>query len=309
MNRPPPPVRTRREALRALAVAAAAGWTARARAEDPAPPDAEPPRPKYNRHGKGHPKLVLPVDGPPAQPAVPPPGIAPDLWFPVNEVLEYTIRWGVIPVGSSVVWTEWVEHEGAWRIAIRMRTRTNKVLSTLYPVDDYVESIVDPVSFLPLRFVKKINEGRNRYDQLTEFDHASRVAAWHSFIDEREKEFEIQADTRDIPSLLWWLRKDRFEPGVPRKFEVMADDKMYALTLVPEARERIALDRYGRVPTLRIEPQAAFGGVFVRKGRMWAWIAEDARRIAVQIAAEVPVGRVRITIDRVRGPGDDAWVA
>jgi hypothetical protein len=308
MNRCPPR-RSRREALRALAVTAAAGWMSRARAGDPAPPEAEPPKPKYNRHGQGHPKLVLPVDGPPETPAVPPPGAVPDLWFPVNEVLEYTIRWGVIPVGSSVVWSEWVEYEGAWRVAIRMRTRTNKVLSTLYPVDDYIESIIDPVSFLPLRFVKKINEGRNRYDQLTEFDHARGVAVWNSFINERVEEFEIKADTRDVPALLWWLRKDRFEPGTTRTFEVMADDKMYTLTLVPEARERIKLDRYGRVDTLRIEPQAEFGGVFVRKGRMWAWIGEDARRLAVQIAAEVPVGRVRIVLDRVRGPGNDAWVA
>ena len=143
-------------------------------------------------------KVPLPVQGPPEKFVEPPKDKIPELWFPVGEKLIFGIRWGLVPVGQAVAWTEWVEENGRWLIAIRLRTKTNKVLSAMYPVDDFVESIVDPVTFLPLRFVKKINEGGTHVDQLTQFDHAARKAVWESPRGPR---------ATSGGAAFWWFRK------------------------------------------------------------------------------------------------------
>ena len=87
----------------------------------------------------------------------------------------------------------------------------------------------------------------------------------------------------------------------------MADEKLYDVLLKTEDYERVRLPRYGRVRSLRMEPIAEFDGVMVRSGRILLWISDDDRRLATRISAEVPVARVHLTLDRVRGPGDDFW--
>lgn len=253
-------------------------------------------------------KIPLPVDGPATNASPPAAGAVPDLWFPVGEEQILDLQWGILSVGTSRVWTEWIREYGEWLLAIRMRTRTTRVLDAIYPVDDFIESVVDPTTFLPRRFVKKINEGKSRYDEVTVFDHVRRIATWRSVRDGKAKVFPIEADTRDIPSMLYWFRKERFEPGDPRAFQVMADEKMYTVLPRPVARETLRTPEFGQVPCMRFEPEAQFNGLFVRKGRLWVWVAEDERRLAVRLVAEVPVANVKAVLVGVRGPGNDRWV-
>ncbi|MDZ4199371.1 MAG: DUF3108 domain-containing protein, partial [Kiritimatiellia bacterium] len=98
-----------------------------------------------------------------------------------------------------------------------------------------------------------------------------------------------------------------FEPNETRKFEVMADEKTYELEAVAAGIEKIKLSRYGRIPSLKIEPIASFGGVFVRKGRIWMWVSRESRRLCTKISAEVPVARIHLYLREVRGPGADQW--
>lgn len=231
----------------------------------------------------------------------------PELWFPVGEELVYRILWGRIGVGRSVATTEWVEEDGRTLLAIRLRTRTNRVLSRLYPVDDHIESLIDPHTFLPVRFTVNFSQGRYRKHEITEFDHEAGVAHWRSLIRDREDTFELEDDTRCLVSFSYYLRQHPFEEGKRQHFRVMADDKIYDLWLESRGLDRIRLRHYGRVPSIELEPEAAFEGIFVRRGRMTLWVSDDERRIVTQMQAAVPVASVRLVLHRVRGPGNDDW--
>lgn len=248
------------------------------------------------------PKVPLPVEGPSPSPPQPPPGAVPEMWFPVGEQLRYSLHWGLLNVGTALAWSEWVNEDGRWQLALRMRTRSGAVLDTIYPVDDFIESRVDPATFLPIRFIKKINEGRNRYDEVTDFDYPAGVARWRSLLRGREKELPIDETIRDIPTLLYWLRRERIAPGDERQIRVMADNKIYTVLPRPMALETISTSGFGRVPCIRYEPAAEFNGLFVRKGKVWLWVSDDERRVAMKIEAEVPVARVRAVLNEIRGP-------
>jgi hypothetical protein len=230
------------------------------------------------------------------------------LWFPMGETLNYRIYWGVVPVGNSRATTEWIAEDGRTLIAIRMRTKSNNVLSTLYPVDDFLEAIIDPETFLPVRFSKKLSEGRYRADETTTFDHKNLKATWTSRLNHKVEEYKIDADTRDVVSFMYYMRRKQFEPDTVNKYRVMADDKIYDLIVKAQEVDTIKLEHFGKLPCLRFEPEAKFGGLFVRKGRMWMWVSQDTRRIATKISAQVPVASITLWLDQVSGPGDDFWV-
>jgi len=238
------------------------------------------------------------------------PGERPELWFPVGEELTYRIYWGLIPVGTTKVKTQWDEHEGRKVLAIRVRTRSNRWLDLIYPVDDFLESLIDPETFLPIRFTKRLNEGTYHCDEVTHFDREKGVASWYSRLQDRTKEYAIKEDTRDLISFMYFMRNrsKSFEPGVVERFKVMADEKLYDLYVEPKARDTVKLPNYGKVESVVFEPEAAFEGLFVRKGKLWIWVSDDERRILTAAAAKIPVASIKIKLAKVAGPGDDFWI-
>lgn len=228
--------------------------------------------------------------------------------WPVGEKITYRLYWGYIPVGTATSWTEWTVHEGRNLLAIRMRTVSNKVVEKLYPVDDTIESLIDPGTFLPVQFSKDMSEGTHKYKEVTVFDRTNNVARWESKLSGKKKEYPIEAETRDIPSLMYYLRTHTFTPGKREHFRVQADEKVYDLQINVLKKEKIDTPTYHNTPTIKVEPEAAFNGLFVRKGRLWLWLSDDPRCLAVRIEASIPVANIRAAIIQVEGPGNDFWV-
>lgn len=228
--------------------------------------------------------------------------------WPVGEKITYRLYWGYIPVGTAFGWTEWADHAGRPVLAIRLRTISNKFIEKIYPVDDTIESLVDPTTFLPLQFTKRLNEGDHRCHEITTFDHANLVAHWESKLDGKQRDFKLTPGVRDIPSLMYYLRTRKFVPGTREHFTVMADDKTYDLWLNIQKSEVIDLPLYGKVPSIKTEPEAAFEGLFVRRGKMWIWTSDDSRCLATRVVGSVPVATVKAVLWKVEGPGSDFWV-
>ncbi len=238
----------------------------------------------------------------------PEPKPLPELWFPVGEEIRYRAYWGRIPVGFTRITTEWVERYNRTLLKITIRTRSGKVLNRIYPVDDVIESLIDPHTFLPLRFEVNFRQGRYRKHEITKFDHIDNIAYWRSERRDREDTFELEENTRDLVSFAYYMRSVGFEEGQRRQYRVMADEKVYDLWLEARDTARIRLPQYGRISSIELEPEAAFEGLFVRRGRMTLWVSNDSRRVLTQMAASIPVASIRLVLQSVRGPGNDHWI-
>ncbi|MFT5241423.1 MAG: hypothetical protein ACI9X0_002404 [Kiritimatiellia bacterium] len=230
-----------------------------------------------------------------------------DFGFQVGEELYYKIYWGWIPVGKSRIITRWVEKDGKRFIAIRFRTRSNSVIRKIYKVDDRFESIIDPETFLPVKFSKKLHQGKQRYHQATTFDHENKVAHWTSFKKNVEKDLDIESDTRDILTSLYYMRSMKIKEGDHNAFTVMEGEKLYELEVQAHKVERVRTKGFGKVKALKLVPKAKFNGLFVQKGEMTTWGSTDERFVAVRIEGQIPVAKVKIILSEVYGPSDDFW--
>lgn len=238
----------------------------------------------------------------------PPPDI--EFPFPVGEKLTYTIYWGWIAVGESVATTEWVWGQERWRLRIRFLTTSNGVLSALYPVDDLVETLVDPETLRPLVFHMNLNQGDRHRHETTRFDWDNLQAHYIRKREDREDEvktYPIRPDTRDIVSFMYFMRTEAFEPDSTYEFEVMSDEKLYDLTVKIRDEERIRLDTYGRVPSLRMDPIAEFQGMVNRRGKMRVWLSTGGRQLLTKVFVDTPFANVRLLLKSVEGPGAETW--
>jgi hypothetical protein len=229
------------------------------------------------------------------------------LWFPIGEKLEYRLYWGVIPVGTAKLWTERREEGGRRYVALKGEAESNQVLKHIFPVRDEIESIVDPETFLPIRYVQKLKEGKHfRHDRF-DFDHEACKAVWTSLVDGKRREIDIDLDTRDALTFLYYMRKKGFSVGRTEMSRVVVDEKVYDLEITGLVRETVNIDGIGKMSALKIEPKAKFGGIFTRGGKVLLWVSEDPRHILLRMVGVIPVATAKGFLSSVGGPGAAKW--
>ncbi len=233
-----------------------------------------------------------------------------DLPFPVGETLEYRIYWGWISVGSSTATTRWEWRDDRWMLVIRFRTLSNSVIEKIYPVNDTIESVIDPDTLRPVSFLKILNEGRHHTDEFTTFDWDKMEANFRQIRKGKttHKTYAIRENTKDLVSFMYFMRQTDFQPRSSYQFEVMADEKLYDLEVKSGKLENVKTQRHGKIKSLKLEPQASFEGIFVRKGTMTLYVSNDPRRIVTRLVADTPFANVRLVLRKVSGPGSDFWV-
>jgi len=233
---------------------------------------------------------------------------AADLPFPLNERLDYHISWNGIRVAWSVSTTAMAEENGTNYVAVRVETQTYPVFDVFYRVSDLHECLLDPETLRPVRFTKIMREGSSRYHDVTTFDYANGMARFENVEAGTVTNVPISADTRDYLSFMYFMRGQELTPGTVTNYQVLADNKVYDLLVHAEKVEDIGLPKYPDVPSLRIEPEAAFNGLFVRSGKATLWVSRDLRRIMTCLKARVPFGQVTVRLYDVSGGGDDFWI-
>jgi hypothetical protein len=232
----------------------------------------------------------------------------PQLWFPVGEKIVYRLYWGMIPVGAAEISSEWQEREGKKYILLKSVARTTAIVAKIYPVNDKVESLVDPATFLPVEYTQSLREGRHSRDDKVKFDYGKNIAHWEKADGSKKADVAITNDTRDVLCLYYFMRAKGFETGQKSWFGVFVDNKIYSLVVEGLGEKKIDLDKYGKVDCLELEPKAKFGEIFVRKGKIRLWFSKDSRHICARMSAKVPLASVHAYLVDVQGPGDDMWI-
>lgn len=96
-------------------------------------------------------------------------------------------------------------------------------------------------------------------------------------------------------SCLYYLRAIDLEPGETVKMPVHTSRRPWTLAINVLKREELDVPRFGKLTTLRIEPEMRFPGIFQRKGRMSVWVDEETR-IPVLMHVDIPIGTVVATL-------------
>ncbi|MBI3324444.1 MAG: DUF3108 domain-containing protein [Candidatus Omnitrophica bacterium] len=222
---------------------------------------------------------------------------APDRPLQVGERLTFQGRWLGIPVGGGWIEVkELTDLNGRAVYHIEAQGYSNELLSTFYPVKDVLHSYLDAATLQPLRFEKKQREGHYRADEVVTFDYDRLVATYRSLLNGSVKEIPIGPDTHDLISSFYRLRTEPVEGRGVIAMNVYSDEKVYRMELRRLGTEILELRR-SVFSCLVVEPVASFRGVFVRRGRMVAYVTADQRRIPVLVKIATPWGLMMGILD------------
>jgi len=168
--------------------------------------------------------------------------------------------------------------------------QSSPVVTKFYPVDNRVESEVDPTTFLPRHMTFRRREGKRKNDFDYTFQH--REGTVTAVKDGVSEVLQIPPDAQDVISCLYFVRKSMaLTPGTSLTMNIHHDKKNYKLEVRVETIEKVE-GPWGKENAARLLVIMPFQGIFLNQGNIRVWLTADARRIPVRMKAKVVIGSI-----------------
>ncbi len=216
--------------------------------------------------------------------------------FKVPEKFIYDLTWGGIKAGTASLE---LTNDGD-RVKIVSTAQSAGWVSVFYTVDDRIESILSHnPSFSsigqPVRYRIKIREGKHRRDKEVVFDRSNNKANYRDYLKNEKKEFDVPPSVFDPISSFYYLRTLKLTVGEPVYVTIFDSKKVWNVEVQVLRRERVTLPT-GTFNTIVVKPNMKSEGIFYRKGEIFIWLTDDAKRIPVQLQTKVAVGHITATL-------------
>jgi hypothetical protein len=206
--------------------------------------------------------------------------------FGIGEKLTFDVNYGFINAGTaSMEVVKMVEFKDRQAYQIQTRALSNSFFSSIYRVEDEVESIFDADGLFSWRFQKKLREGSYRADRSYEFDQTGHVVFY-------EKDtLPVAPFVQDALSALYYVRTQPLEVGNSVWVESFVDGKSYKMEVKVLRKETIKVAA-GSFDCVVVEPITQAVGVFKHEGRLTVWMTDDRLKMPVLMKSKVLVGSI-----------------
>jgi hypothetical protein len=219
--------------------------------------------------------------------------------FAAGERLVYAVSYLGIRGGTLVMEVQDTPAlNGRPMFKYRTKAISQQPVTTFFPVDDRMVSIVDAETLLPyhLSFHKK--EGKKQTDLDVTFDHAAGAAT--TIKDGREETTPIPPSTQHAFSALYYLRSlSSVTMGDQLTITVHHEKKNYPVQAKVEAMEELT-GIWGRKRALRVVVTMPYTGIWLNAGNMVVWVSDTSAHVPLKIRAKMVIGS--ITADLIEGP-------
>jgi hypothetical protein len=253
-----------------------------------------------SKQKKAAPKSVLPP--PAAAPKSPiadpkseaaPPG--PLLIAPTTERLTYSVEWRLIHAGSVTA-----ELKSNWG---QLKMESAGLVSKLYKIEDTYSTSYDD-GYCATASVMDAMEGKRHRETRVQYDRAQN----HAFFTERDvlnnsvirhADVAVPYCVHDVVGALLALQGKNVEPGQTLDLPVSDGQRFAQVRMDALEREEVKTP-LGSFKTIRVEAALLNGVVYSRKGRLFLWVTDDARRLPVQIQLKMsfPIGTVTLGLEK-----------
>jgi hypothetical protein len=216
-----------------------------------------------------------------------------------SEKLSYLISLMGVPVGSMEL--EAINKNG--EVLLTLRTRSNTVMSGIYPVDDLMVTRHIGGNFI----ITKIKQQEGSFSSdigFTIFLRDKRVFWIDRTRNRYSNETIPNSEVLDTLSSFYYLRSRPLEVGTTEILHIYDGDTYAPVPIVILRQESILLRNFKKVDTLLLRQLKQKGGIFRRMGDMMIWLTNDGNRVPVKVETSTPLGKV--TLDLVSAETENA---
>ena len=168
--------------------------------------------------------------------------------------------------------------------------QSRPAITTFFPVDNRVESILDPARLLPEHLIFKRREGKKKED--IEYTFHQKEGTITVVKGGTTETLEMPPGTQDVISCLYYARSElALQPGSSLTMNVYHDKRNRKVEVRVEEIETLS-GPWGEAETVRVLVVMPFQGLFLNQGNIRVWFTNDDRRIPVRMNAKVVIGSI-----------------
>ncbi|MBK5273431.1 MAG: DUF3108 domain-containing protein [Desulfuromonadales bacterium] len=222
---------------------------------------------------------------------LPPLRTAGEFMLSKSEKLSYLITLLGVPVGS--VELEAKNKNG--EVWITLRTRSNAALSSVYPVDDIMETRHIGGNFI----ITKIRQQEGTFSRdigFTIFLRDKRVFWIDRTRNRYSNETIPNSEVLDTLSSFYYLRNRPLQVGKTELLHIYDGDTYAPVPVEILRQEEVRLRNLKKVDCLLLRHVKQDGGIFRRTGDMMIWLTNDENRVPVKVETSTPLGNVTIEL-------------
>ncbi|HEY4743378.1 MAG TPA: DUF3108 domain-containing protein [Desulfuromonadaceae bacterium] len=217
----------------------------------------------------------------------PPPLKAGDFLGAQFEKLTYQITMLGIPIGNAELEAKYENGE----TSITLRVKSNAAISSVFPVDDVVET-----RHLDGRFIMtnvKQREGDFRSDEMFAINPGKKSVSWMDNIRGRSLKMPLPTDdVLDTLSGIYYLRKRQLQVGRTETLHIYDSETYADVPVEILSREEMRLPNLTKVNALVVRPLQKTAGIFRRTGDVLIWMTDDDHKVPVKIVTSIALGKV-----------------
>lgn len=160
----------------------------------------------------------------------------------------------------------------------------------IYRVRDRYETYIDTGTLLPYRFVRHVEEGDYRKDEIVTFDRAANTAT------SKAGTFKVPGCVQDVLSEVYMARNinfNNYKKGDLIPFDLFLDDEVFNMYIRYLGKEVIKT-RYGKFRCIKFKPLLLKGTIFEGGEKMTVWVTDDANRLPIRIESPITVGSIKV---------------
>lgn len=217
--------------------------------------------------------------------------------FSVGERLEYSLSWGVLSAGRSVMEVvEIVDIKGTQAYHFLSKVSSNDAISSIYSLTDHINTYVAIDDLRTLKYVALTKENDRVRDEVAFFDYIKGEIRYKKR--GKERVIPIPPDLYDSISSFYFLRRLQLKPGKKIHINTFSGGRLFENTFHVVAREKISV-KWGTFETLKVLIRAVESGSGEKKGESYLWLTDDERKIPVKIKTKSGFGYIESELEKV----------
>ena len=219
--------------------------------------------------------------------------------FVKGEVLKFRVHWGWIEAGEAVLEVKKDSKKIGSRDVYHVvgTGKTVRAFSVFYKVKDRYETYIDEEALVPLKFVRRVNEGGYIINQDQEFDHVNNK------INSDGKIMDVPEGIQDMLSAFYYARNldySNIQVGDEVMVNTFVDDEIFPLRIRYVGLENIKT-RLGKFRCMTFHPVVQEGRVFDVENDLTVWISNDDNHIPIRVEAKLFVGSAQMDLKSYAG--------
>ena len=186
--------------------------------------------------------------------------------------------------------------------------RTYEKYDWIYKVRDNYEAYTSVEDFKPLRFKRKVNEGRTHIREDYVFKHQQGEVVTLRQMDEGEPfvkdTVEMKECSFDVLTMIYYARNIDFtDVEVDQKvpIRIFIDNTSYDSYIRYLGKKEIKVKGLGEFRCIVFSPYLIEGTIFNAGEDMTVWVTDDKNRVPLLIETPILVGSIKARVNKMQG--------